>query len=229
MINLLLLASRSRPALAAFLAAALLLPAASPPAGAQNAVGDKKAVKLDPRANCSGKAKLLLDQAWEAQPQNVSTNDRDPQKAADLYREALKDSPQCLLALGMISSLLQRDEKYEQAYGYNELLLGIHPNHTQALLAKANLLSVWKKDYQQALKLMAKVLALDGPGNGSAHYSIAATFSLMNNPDDSLKNLKLAMAIDPGWGDGGNAQTDDDFKNLREDPRFWELVKKPAK
>lgn len=211
------------------LAAALLLAAGSPPAGAQNSAGDTKAVKLDPRANCSGKAKVLLDRAWEAQPQNVSTNDRDPRKAADLYREALKDSPQCLLALGMISSLLQRDGKYEQAYGYNERLLGIYPNHTQALLAKANLLSVWKKEYQQALEIMTEVLALDGAGNGSTNYSIAATFSMMNNPDEALKHLELAMSIDPGWGNGGNAQTDDDFKNLREDPRFWKLVKKPAK
>lgn len=216
-----------KSALIAFIAAATLLTAGSPPARAQDA--DKKAAKTDPRENCSRNARLLCDQAWAAQPQDVSTNDRDPKKAADLYRLALKDSPRCRLALGMLSSLLERDGDAQQAYDYNELLLGMYPNDPQALLAKANLLSYWKKDFQQALKITNDVLVREGPGNGYLNYLIAEIHSLMNNRDESLKNLKLAMAINPGWGDSGNAQDNDGFKNLREDPRFWELVKKHEK
>lgn len=215
-------------ALVVIIGVAMLHTAGSPPAKAQNVGSDKKAARTDPRENCSENAKRLCDEAWAAQPQDVSTNDQDPEKAADLYREALKDSPRCRLALGMLSSLLQRDGKAKEAYDYNEILLGFYPNDSAALLAKANLLSYWKKDYQQALRIANDVLALDGPGNGYLNYLVAEIYSLMDNRDDSLKNLKLAMSINPDWGDSGNAQDNEGFKNLREDPRFWELVKKPA-
>lgn len=220
---------RLAPALAAFIAAALLLAGGTPPARAQDAGAVKKAAPTDPHENCSRNARLLCDQAWAAQPQDVSTNDRDPQKAEELYRKAIKDSPRCFLAFSLLSSLLQRDGKAQQAYDINEQLLGMYPNDSRPLLAKANFLSYWKKDHRQALKIANDVLVRDGPGNGYLHYLIAEIHSLMNNRDDALKSLELAMAISPNWGNSGNAQDNDGFKNLREDPRFWELVKKHGK
>jgi len=179
------------------------------------------------RANCSDNAKQLLDQGWDAQPMDRSpTNTGDPRNAESLYKEALQDSPQCKLALSRIAALLQRDENFRQANEYNDLLLKYYPDDRNALQLKAQLLADWKKNYQGALQLFAKLLEREGPGNGSLYYSIAATYSQMNRLDDSVKFLKLAMSISEGWGNTGNAQADKDFENLRKDRRFWALVKK---
>jgi hypothetical protein len=49
---------------------------------------------------------------------------------------------------------------------------------------------------------------------------------LLNKLDDSLGFLKQAMSAGKGqgWGNKENAQLEEDFVNLRRDPRFWALV-----
>jgi TonB family protein len=129
------------------------------------------------------------------------------------------------VANGLLVSLLIRSHKYEKSNEYNELFLQQFPNDPSALSNKADLLSALKKDYAQALEIRMNLLRVsDFNKNGSVYYEIAATYSLMNKLDESLKYLKLALSISKGWGNTGNAQVNSDFENLRKDSRFWSLV-----
>jgi tetratricopeptide (TPR) repeat protein len=181
---------------------------------------------LDINANCSESAKRLVDRAWAAQPMNQGPkNTADPAGAEVLYLQALADSPRCLRALRLATSLLMRDGRFSRASEYNERLLQSFPADPVGLSTKARLLVELKQDYQGALEIQKKLLEMQGPDNGAWYYRIAQTYSLMNNSDQSLKYLELAMAIDKAWGDSGNAQSEPAFANLRKDPRFRALVK----
>jgi len=177
------------------------------------------------QTECSENAKQLLKKAWAAQPMNARGNKADPAKAESLYKEAIKDSPKCGPASNLLVALLDRNHDYEQANEYNERFLRQTPDDPRALSHKADLVSILKKDYEQALEIRMKLLNVEGfNSNGAVFYDIAGTYSLMNKLDESLKFLKLALSRDKGWGSKDNAQVNSDFENVRKDSRFWSLV-----
>jgi len=174
---------------------------------------------------CSEHAKELIKKGWAAQPMNKRENKADPAKAEALYKEALKDSPNCRSARQALVALLLRQHDYQQANEYNEALLQQFPDDPSALNFKADLISVLKRDYTQALEIRMKLLKVEGfNDNGSVFYDIAGTYSLMNKLDESLEYLKLALSRGKGWGNKENAQANSDFENVRKDGRFWSLV-----
>jgi len=78
-----------------------------------------------------------------------------------------------------------------------------------------------EQDYEGALA--ACHVALDKyPGNALVIYNIACMQSLLGRGDEALENLRVAVESWPRFKE--NAQKDDDFASLREDPRFLELV-----
>jgi tetratricopeptide (TPR) repeat protein len=189
------------------------------------AVSQAAAPEIDVNANCSEIAKPLIDQAWAAQPMNKGPdNTADPARAQALYVQALADSPRCLRALRLVTTLLIRDRRFARASEYNERLLQSYPADPISLSTKARLLVEWKHDYQGALDIQKKVLEMQGAGNGAWYYRIAGTYSMMNNLDEALEYLQRAMAISKTWGDAANAQSAPIFANLRKDPRFGRLV-----
>jgi tetratricopeptide (TPR) repeat protein len=181
---------------------------------------------IEINANCSETAKRLVDRAWAAQPMDQGPkNTANPAGAEALYLQALTDSPRCLRALRLATELLMRDGRFSRASEFNDRLLQSFPADPVGLSTKASLFVELKHDYQGALDIQKKLLEMQGPENGAWYYRIAQTYSLMNNADQSLKYLGLAMAIDKAWGDSGNAQREPAFANLRKDPRFRALVK----
>ena len=179
----------------------------------------------DYQKECSEKAKQLLKKAWEAQPMNRRGNKADPTKAESLYKQALKDSPKCAPASNLLIGLLMRNRDYTRANEYNEIFLRHTPNDPTALYHKADLISILQKDYAQALEIRMRLLDVpEYNSNGKVFYAIAGTYSLMNKLDESLEYLKLALALNKGWGNKENAQVDSDFENVRKDSRFWTLV-----
>jgi tetratricopeptide (TPR) repeat protein len=77
------------------------------------------------------------------------------------------------------------------------------------------------KDYEGALA--ACYVALEKhPGNALFLYNIACMQSLLGRGDEALETLRTAVDGWPKFKE--NAQKDDDFESLREDPRFLELV-----
>jgi len=77
------------------------------------------------------------------------------------------------------------------------------------------------KDYEAALA--ACYVALEKyPGNALFLYNIACMQSMLGRGDEALETLGTAVEKWPRFKE--NAQKDDDFTSLREDPRFLELV-----
>ena len=77
------------------------------------------------------------------------------------------------------------------------------------------------KDYAGALA--ACHVALEKyPGNALFLYNVACMQSLLGQGDEALDTLGTALEGWPRFKE--NAQKDDDFASLREDPRFLELV-----
>jgi tetratricopeptide (TPR) repeat protein len=77
------------------------------------------------------------------------------------------------------------------------------------------------KDYEGALA--ACLVALEKfPGNALILYNIACMHSMLGRGDEALDTLSVAIEGWPKFKE--NAQKDDDFASLREDPRFLELV-----
>jgi tetratricopeptide (TPR) repeat protein len=78
-----------------------------------------------------------------------------------------------------------------------------------------------EKDYEGALA--ACHVALEKfPGNALILYNIACMQSMLGNGDDALGTLSTALEGWPQFKE--NAQKDDDFAAIREDPRFLELL-----
>jgi tetratricopeptide (TPR) repeat protein len=78
-----------------------------------------------------------------------------------------------------------------------------------------------RQDYEGALA--ACHVALEKyPGNALILYNVACMESMLGRGDDALETLRTAVEGWPRFKE--NAQADDDFASLREDPRFVELV-----
>jgi tetratricopeptide (TPR) repeat protein len=78
-----------------------------------------------------------------------------------------------------------------------------------------------QQDYEGALA--ACHVALEKyPGNALILYNIACMDSMLGRSDEALDTLRVAVEGWPKFKE--NAQKDDDFASLREDPRFLELV-----
>ncbi len=77
------------------------------------------------------------------------------------------------------------------------------------------------QDYEGALA--ACHVALEKfPGNALILYNIACMQSMLGRGDEALETLRTAVEGWPKFKE--NAQKDDDFASVREDPRFVELV-----
>ncbi len=78
-----------------------------------------------------------------------------------------------------------------------------------------------RQDYEGALA--ACHVALEKfPGNALILYNVACMKSMLGRGDEALETLRVAVDAWPRFKE--NAQADDDFASLREDPRFVELV-----
>jgi tetratricopeptide (TPR) repeat protein len=78
-----------------------------------------------------------------------------------------------------------------------------------------------RQDYGGALA--ACHVALEKfPENALILYNIACMQSMLGRGDEALETLRASIDKWPGYRE--NAQADDDFASLREDPRFVELV-----
>ena len=76
-------------------------------------------------------------------------------------------------------------------------------------------------DFEGALAVVQDALA-DYPGNALLHYNVACMSSLLGRPDDALQHLRVAIEAHPPYAE--SAREDEDFRPLRGDPRFGELV-----
>lgn len=78
-----------------------------------------------------------------------------------------------------------------------------------------------EKDYAAALAVAESVLEAH-PGNGLGLFNVACAESLLGRRDEAIEHLAQALDASPSLLE--QAQKDEDFDAIRDDPRFQKLV-----
>lgn len=91
-------------------------------------------------------------------------------------------------------------------------------------LVETGMKSYEMSDYDAAIGYFKRAFYLSGYGEDAcaASYNMACCYSLKGDRDRAFHWLEIAL--DRGWTDWVHILSDDDFKNLREDPRWKALV-----
>ena len=77
-------------------------------------------------------------------------------------------------------------------------------------------------DPDKALPFHKKAAALGGPTKPTALYNVACVYSIKDDKDKAFEYL--AQAVEAGFVDTGQMKSDGDFKNIRDDKRFDEMI-----
>lgn len=110
--------------------------------------------------------------------------------------------------------------RHEDALKANEKAIEIKPDYALAWINKG--LALHKLGhYDEALKSYDKAIEID-TGLAIAWFNRACIYALMKKKKEALSDLKRAIEFDASYKE--KAKTDDDFKNLRDDPDFKKLV-----
>lgn len=112
-------------------------------------------------------------------------------------------------------------EKYEKATQINENDARTYNNWGYALLEWAKLRKRIEDDQSIILEKFVKAYSLN---ETVGLYNLACLYSLLNKKEDAFEWLERALKITPQAKE--NVQNDPDLDNLRQDPRFKELLNK---
>ena len=123
-------------------------------------------------------------------------------------------------------TLLHRGYTYTQLERYDKAIddftnsLEILPDYLDTLNDRGVTYARLRK-YDEGLADLNHCLELK-PDDPDTLYSLACLFSLWGKPDEALANLEKAIKGDVKYRK--MAKTDNDFDNIREDPRFMKLI-----
>lgn len=112
-------------------------------------------------------------------------------------------------------------EKYEKATQIDENDARTYNNWGYALLEWAKLRKSIEDDQSIILEKFVKAYSLN---EAVSSYNLACLYSLLNKKDEAFEWLEKALQITPEAKE--NVQNDPDLDNLRQDPRFKELLNK---
>ena len=144
---------------------------------------------------------------------------RQFQAAIEMYDKSLRlvEDPFVLNNRGIAYDELGQHERAIQDY---DRALQLKPDYLKVLNNRGRAYLHLHK-YEHAIQDFNKALQLK-PDYPIARYNMAGVYSLMSKADEALKWLKEAIDLDQKYLD--KAKTDSDFDNIRDDPRFKELV-----
>ncbi|MBA7585590.1 Photosystem I assembly protein Ycf3 [subsurface metagenome] len=111
-------------------------------------------------------------------------------------------------------------KKYDEALADFNRSLELRPDDPDTLTNRGATYGKLKK-YDEALTELNRSLELE-PDHPGTLYDLACLFSLWGKTKDALDYLKKAVDKDEEWRE--DAKTDEDFDNIRDDPRFKKLV-----
>jgi eukaryotic-like serine/threonine-protein kinase len=163
-------------------------------------------------------------------------------EAEAIYHEVLdtqarvlgSDNPDTLLTAGNLGSTLQRDGKLAEAEKLQRSILDskrrvLGPDHPETIKTHASLaatLFLEGNDTEARAIYSDRIEAIrkkpGQPGLGGAFYDFACGAALAGHRDEAFELLR--HAIDSGYLDFENTQSDRDLQSLRSDPRFDELL-----
>jgi tetratricopeptide (TPR) repeat protein len=106
-----------------------------------------------------------------------------------------------------------------------EGILEQNPNYVDCLMYLGNIYTATGR-YKEGLKLDQRLVKLR-PEDPVAHYNLACSYSLLENPDAAFKALEKAVAL--GYKDLDHMERDKDLNNLRQDDRYQVLIERAKK
>jgi len=143
------------------------------------------------------------------------------------YNKALADYNRSLeLRPDAPGTLSNRGDTYHELKKYNEAItdysrsLELRPDDPDTLSNRGGTYHELKR-YNKALADYNRSLELS-PEHAETLYNLACLYSLKGNADDALTSLEKAIGKDKKYQE--MAETDKDFDNIREDPRFKKLI-----
>jgi len=157
---------------------------------------------------------LIADGLSQLQPQQV---DQLKEEIAELQTLPQSDSIWDLLAQG---NAYYYAEQYEDAKDTYDRILNLNSNDP-ATLNNRGVVYYHLERYEEALTDLNRSLELK-PGDSNTIYNLACLFSLQGKVNDALAYLE--RAIKGGEEYREDAKTDEDFKNIRDAPRFKKLI-----
>jgi tetratricopeptide (TPR) repeat protein len=101
-----------------------------------------------------------------------------------------------------------------------EGILEASPNFQEPLMALGNAYTR-RGRYREGLDVDRRLVALR-PKDPIAHYNLACSLSLLGQLDAALGALERAIHL--GYGDFEFILKDPDLENLRQDPRFQQII-----
>lgn len=140
--------------------------------------------------------------------------------AERIYDRILNLSPDDPLTLNNRGSAYEKLGKYDEALADFNRSLELRPDYPLTLYNRGTTYAKLKK-YDEAIVDFSRALELR-PGHSYTLYNIACAFSLCEKPDEALDYLKKAVTQEKQFRE--DAKTDEDFDNIRKDPRFKKLV-----
>ncbi|MBI1850811.1 MAG: hypothetical protein HYR85_10750 [Planctomycetes bacterium] len=75
--------------------------------------------------------------------------------------------------------------------------------------------------YSKGLEMDLRLVRIE-PDNATFNYNLACSYSLLQDVDRSLDSLKRAIEL--GFDEADQLESDADLENVRRDPRFVQLV-----
>ena len=138
---------------------------------------------------------------------------------ADLNR-SLELDPNNPTAFNNRGNAYFRLERYNEALADFNRSLELRPDDANTLNNRGKAYARLGR-YDEALADFNRALELR-PDNTDAIYDLACISSLLSKPEDSIAYLKRAIELDGKSRE--KAKRDEDFDNIRDDPRFRKLI-----
>ncbi len=113
-----------------------------------------------------------------------------------------------------------RLERYDEALADFNRSLELRPNDAETLSNRGRAYTRLGR-YDEAIADFNRSLELK-PDDPDTIYDLACVFSLWSKPEDSIAYLKRAIEL--GGKSPEKAKRDEDFDNIRDDPRFKKLI-----
>lgn len=111
-----------------------------------------------------------------------------------------------------------REDNMDFEVRFYEKILERKPDFIEALMALGDLYTKQGR-VEEGLKVDEKLAQLR-PNDETVLYNLACSYSLVNNVDEALVNIK--RAFDCGYDNFDYLERDNDLDNLRQDKRFKE-------
>jgi len=111
-------------------------------------------------------------------------------------------------------------ERYDEALADYNRSLKLRPDNAHTLHNRG-ITYLHLKRYDDAITDFKHSLELR-PDDPSSLYNVACLFSIQGKSDDALVYLEKAITLDKKYKE--KAKTDEDFANIRDDPRFKKLI-----